>query len=431
MRDPKEIVAAGYDACGPRYAASRGGTVPPPLERLLDSLPESARVLEIGCGGGFPVTAALARRADVTAVDLSSVMVETARRRLPDVRFIAGDIMKQEFAPGSFDAIVSFYTLFHLPRDEHRPLLERAAKWLRSGGHLLVTLAATDHPGYTEPDFFGVTMYWSHHESEWYRAVLEELGFAILESGAVRSGYGEDAGQPEERHPFLLARTSTRASTERAWREVEAIETAFERGEIDRDGWHERMAALVVPAYLAADNPRAQSGYSGDEAAWEQARSMVAEAIERSGTFLDVGCASGLLMESVVDWCARRGIAIEPYGLDIAPELAALARARLPHWADRIFVGNAADWIPRRRFDFVRTGLEYVPRARRPDLVAHLLANVVAPGGRLLIGPTSEERGGPTLADHVRDGGHGVAGEIVRPHPRDERVERRLVFIDA
>jgi hypothetical protein len=38
-----------------------------------------------------------------------------------------------------------------------------------------------------------------------------------------------------------------------------------------------------------------------------------------------------------------------------------MARHRLPHWADRIAVGNALDWIPGRSFDFVRTGLEYAP----------------------------------------------------------------------
>jgi hypothetical protein len=59
-----------------------------------------------------------------------------------------------------------------------------------------------------------------------------------------------------------------------------------------------------------------------------------------------VGCASGYLMETLVSWCHERGHTIEPYGLDISPELADLARCRLPHWAERIFTGNAIDWLP-------------------------------------------------------------------------------------
>lgn len=228
-------------------------------------------------------------------------------------------------------------------------------------------------------------------------------------------------------------RAPVAATLERAWREVNAIEEAFAKGEIDQVGWHARMAALVVPAYLAGTNPRAQSGYSGDEAAWRQARELVADAIPRAGTFLDVGCASGLLMESAHAWCLERGVAVEPFGVDIAPELAALARARLPRWADRVFAGNAASWIPPFRFDFVRTGLDYVPRARRKGLLAHLLGHAVAPGGLLLVGPFSEEkdgtRAGPSAEEEAVRWGFAVTGRIERPHPRDDRVVRRLFVV--
>jgi hypothetical protein len=231
-----------------------------------------------------------------------------------------------------------------------------------------------------------------------------------------------------------VTRGPVEATIERGWREVAEIDAAFERGEIDQAGWHARMSALIVPAYLRGGNPRAQSGYGGDDADWRQARSLVADAIPRSGTLLDVGCASGLLMESVAGWCAERGIAVEPYGVDIAPELARLARVRLPHWADRIFDGNAATWRPPRRFDFVRAGLEYVPRAQRSAFLGHLVAHAVAPGGRLLVGVYNEERdatrGGASIEDAVRDAGLCVGGRMERPHPRDERVVRRLVWVD-
>lgn len=101
-----------------------------------------------------------------------------------------------------------------------------------------------------------------------------------------------------------------------------------------------------------------------DATRWERGRRPIAEGINRNGTFLDVGCANGLLMESIVGWAAAAGHHVEPYGLDYSPNLAALARRRLPHWADRIFVGNGADWTPPQRFDFVRTELVYVPPGR-------------------------------------------------------------------
>jgi hypothetical protein len=232
-----------------------------------------------------------------------------------------------------------------------------------------------------------------------------------------------------------VTRGPVAATIERGWREMAEIDAAFERGEIDQAGWHARVAALLVPAYLRGGNPRAQSGYGGDEAEWRQARSLVAEAIPRSGTFLDVGCASGLLMECVAAWCAERGLAVEPYGVDIAPELVRLACTRLPQWADRIFEGNAATWRPPLRFTVVRAGLEYVPRPRRGAFLLHLLEHAVEPGGRLVVGPTIEERdetrAGPSLEETVCAAGLRVGGRIERPHPRDDRVMRRLVWVDV
>ena len=150
--------------------------------------------------------------------------------------------------------------------------------------------------------------------------------------------------------------------------------------------------------YLASTDPRRQSGFGGDEARWEAARRPIVEAIDRDGSFLDVGCASGYLLESVVRWSERR---LEPYGLDFSPRLVELARARLPQWADRIFLGDALEWEPPRRFDFVRTELVYAPEERRPELVEHLLGRVVEPGGRLIVcGYGSPRSGLPT--DPVR-----------------------------
>jgi SAM-dependent methyltransferase len=205
-------------------------------------------------------------------------------------------------------------------------------------------------------------------------------------------------------------------------------DAALEAGEIDEAEWHRRIAAVVTPAYLAADTAWGQSGRTGDVATWEHARGILLEPA-RPGSFLDVGCANGFLMECMVRWCSTAGITCEPYGLDIAPELADLARRRLPRWRDRIFVGNALDWRPPHRFDLVRTGLEYVPRRRQCDLVARLLRDVVAIGGRLIIGVFNEQREDHATARRLVEWGFAVGGSRERPHV-DPRLAYRIVWID-
>lgn len=147
----------------------------------------------------------------------------------------------------------------------------------------------------------------------------------------------------------------------------------------------EEERAVHEAKYLAGTNPRQQSGFGRDERDWERYRRGVAAVIDRDGTFLDVGCANGLLMESVVTWAAEDGHVIEPFGLDISAKLAELARTRLPQWKDRIFTGNALVWIPPFKFDFVRTEMVYVPEHLRHSYAERLLEDVVAPGGRLIV----------------------------------------------
>ncbi|MGI8915338.1 MAG: class I SAM-dependent methyltransferase [Chloroflexota bacterium] len=220
-----------------------------------------------------------------------------------------------------------------------------------------------------------------------------------------------------------------------AWPLLERLNRALEAGEIDEARWYHDVAAVIVPAYLAGDTPAAQSGSSSaDEAQWAYRRDLIADAIDRAGAFLDIGCANGYLLETLTIWCRQRGHVITPYGLDISPELAALARRRLPQWAERIFVGNAIDWLPPRRFDFVRTGLEYVPPLRQRDLIERLLREVVAPGGRLIIGVHSEERDAtrsePSEEERIAQWGFTLAGRSERPHPHDARLVYRVCWID-
>ena len=224
------------------------------------------------------------------------------------------------------------------------------------------------------------------------------------------------------------------AVKDRAYWLTERAEAALEAGAIDEEEWHRQIGEVITAAYLAADTPWGQSGKGGDERLWTHARSLVCDAVEQDGTFLDVGCANGYMMECMERWSAERGHRIESFGLDIAHELVDLARNRLPIWADRIYSGNVMTWSPPQRFDFVRTGFEYVPLRRRRDLVQRLLDEFVAGGGRLVIGTYSGARVGTDVADklecEVSSWGFNVSGRTSRRH-RDDRLTYRAIWIDA
>jgi SAM-dependent methyltransferase len=174
-------------------------------------------------------------------------------------------------------------------------------------------------------------------------------------------------------------------------RPVSARGSALERFErlgsdAPRGEYFEALRAAVAEHYRAEPgNPYRESGRSSGAARWEETRRCIAEAVDRDGHFMDVGCANGLLLETLARWCLDKGISITPYGLDFVPELVSLARARHPAQRDSFEVANAWDWEPRRRYDYVRISIEIVPAADRAELVRRVQARAVADAGRLIV----------------------------------------------
>ena len=186
------------------------------------------------------------------------------------------------------------------------------------------------------------------------------------------------------------------------------------------DDYYRRTIELLEESYLAA-NARGDiaggSGSGGGLARWEQKRRALAEAFDHDGTWLDIGCANGLLMETLTEWTAHKGIHIEPYGLDLSSRIADAARARLPRWADRIFAGNVMTWEPPMRFDYATVIADCVPSSARGALLARLESRFLNSTGRLIFSiyiPRAPEPAveNPPASDVLRRFGYRVAGEI-------------------
>ncbi|MFE1029633.1 class I SAM-dependent methyltransferase [Streptomyces sp. NPDC058818] len=190
--DPKDMVRRGYDAVAARYDEAYGGGTKygPWLDDLRRRLPAGGTVLDLGCGGGVPVARVLTDAGHpVTGVDISEVQIRRARERVPGAVFHRADITDVDFEPRSFDAVVCFYALIHLPLAEQPPLLRRIAGWLRPGGGFVATAG---HGAWTgvEEDWLGggVPMWWSHTDAAGYREWIVRAGLTVEHEEYVPEG---------------------------------------------------------------------------------------------------------------------------------------------------------------------------------------------------------------------------------------------------
>ncbi len=174
--------------------------------------------------------------------------------------------------------------------------------------------------------------------------------------------------------------------------------------------------AALEDAYLRRSDPVEQSGFGGGPARWRAEREPILDAIPTDGDLLDVGCANGYLLECLVRWGEERGLNLTPYGLDQGSRLVELARQRFPECPDHFFVGNAWDWQPARRFQYVYVLLDVVPDDHAPQLLTRVFEEFLVPGGRLVVGDYgSHSRRVPArdVAAILRASGLPVIGEAI------------------
>ena len=196
-RNPKTIVEEGYDRIAEAYSRLEGDEQWPRMKWLgkaLAILVPGSAVLDLGCGSGDPADIEIAKLHQVTGVDISKAQVELASQNVPQGKFIHGDIGALDFRDGTFDAVVSFYTLEHLPREQHGQLLERIRDWLRPGGLLLFSYEVGDMNDFTG-EWLGVPMFFSSFDPETMKGLVQEAGFEVLETD-IESQFEQNSEVP-------------------------------------------------------------------------------------------------------------------------------------------------------------------------------------------------------------------------------------------
>ncbi|MBR9677555.1 class I SAM-dependent methyltransferase [Candidatus Woesearchaeota archaeon] len=199
MKDMRKIVQEGYDkgdyqqfyrtddslnSCEKRF-----------MKKFTELISKNAKVLDLGSGIGLPYDKHLVKEGySITGIDISQKHVDTAKENVPQAKYIKGDFSTLKFNE-KFNAIISFYAIFHIPREEHKALFEKINSLLTNKGVILITMGADDMKLAVD-DFVGSKMAWSSYSIEENKRLVEKAGFKIL--------YFEEEKE-KEHHLWILA----------------------------------------------------------------------------------------------------------------------------------------------------------------------------------------------------------------------------------
>ena len=70
---------------------------------------------------------------------------------------------------------------------------------------------------------------------------------------------------------------------------------------------------------------------SGTLQFWLSTRAFIIDAINQSGTILDIGCANGFLLACLNQWLQQKSLTLIPYGIECDPSILQCRRL-FPHW---------------------------------------------------------------------------------------------------
>jgi len=114
------------------------------LNRFAAEMAGRGKVCDMGCGPGHVARYLHDAGTAVFGLDLSTKMLEQARRLNPDISFREGNMTALDLEDGTLAGIASFYAIVNIPKESLPLVFREMARVLRPGGMLLLAFHMGD-----------------------------------------------------------------------------------------------------------------------------------------------------------------------------------------------------------------------------------------------------------------------------------------------
>jgi cyclopropane fatty-acyl-phospholipid synthase-like methyltransferase len=192
-------VSGSWNAVAADYISRRSSRIGvATVRKWAADLPPGGSVLDLGCGHGVPISAALMEDGfKVYGIDASPILVEEFRQKCPDALVRCEPVETSDFFDRKFDAVIAIGLMFLLSEDTQRQFIHRVSGVLNPGGRFLFT-APTQKVAWAD----NLTGRQSRSLGrEEYEAALRKAGFELL------AGYTDEG----ENHYYSAKRSTAPA----------------------------------------------------------------------------------------------------------------------------------------------------------------------------------------------------------------------------
>lgn len=113
----------------------------PELTFFRKYVKEGERILDLGCGNGRLFEFFKNRNVEYIGVDNVEKLIEIARKKYPEAKFLVGDALNLPFSDNYFDKVFSIAVFHHIPSGEFRlQFLKEVRRVLKQEGLLILTV---------------------------------------------------------------------------------------------------------------------------------------------------------------------------------------------------------------------------------------------------------------------------------------------------
>jgi len=159
------------------------------LDRFAERLAGKGHVVELGAGPGHVAAYLAARGVDISALDLSSAMVDEAKRLFPGLQAVVGDMLDLPYVNGSLAGVVAFYSIIHFSDEQLELAFKEMARVLRTGGYVALAFHVGDET--------------VHREQWWDMPVVLDSRFLPVDLVTrLLANAGLEVISTEEREPY-------------------------------------------------------------------------------------------------------------------------------------------------------------------------------------------------------------------------------------